>query len=70
MNPNRVKTRPDLEAYLAHEGFTNTGVKTDTGEFWVSANGKHIQVPLEYQDGMYPEFYLKDLYYMIDALKG
>ena len=70
MSPHRVKTRADLESYLASEGYTSTGVKTATGEFWRSATGKHVQVPLEYQDGMYPEFYLKDLYYMIDTLKS
>ena len=70
MNPFRVKTRADLEAFLHSEGFTKTDSQTDTGEFWRSESGKHVQVPFEYQDDMYPDFYLKDLYYIIGFLKG
>ena len=69
MNPFRVKTRADLEAYLSSQGFVNTGIKTATGEFWKSEKtGKHLQVPLEYQDGMYPDYYLKDMYEAIELI--
>jgi hypothetical protein len=69
VNPFRVKNRSDLEGFLGSKGFVNTGVKTATGEFWkCTRTGKHIQVPLEYQDGMYPEYYLQDMYTAIELI--
>ena len=71
MNPFRVKTRADLEKYLEDRGFTRTNVGTGTGKFWKSVKtGKHIQIPEEYQDGMFPEFYLKDFYEAVEKISA
>ena len=71
MNPYRVKTRADLEKYLTEQGFAKTDKTTGTGEFWRSGKtGKHVQIPDEYQDGMYPEYYLQDLYDAVEKINA
>lgn len=69
MNPHRVKTRADLEKYLTEQGFVKTGHTTGTSEFWRSVKtGKHVQIPDAYQDGMFPEYYLQDLYDAVERI--
>lgn len=60
MNPFRVASKSDVEAHLDSQGYQATDNVTETGRFWVSKDGRHIQLPHPIQD-MYPDFVLKDL---------
>ena len=68
MSPTKVVTAQELEETLREAGYTPTDECTETGRFWRSPTGEHIQVPHPYMDDMYPEFILKDLRVRIPVL--
>ena len=61
MNPNRVATRSDVEAFLDSLGYQWTDKVTATGRFWIhKKDGTHIQVP-EPIEGVFPDVILHDI---------
>jgi hypothetical protein len=61
VNPKRVLSKGQVEAYLASLDLERTEIVTATGRFWKSTRtGRHVQVPEPYEE-MYPEFILSDL---------
>ena len=68
MNPKRVLSKEQVEAYLASLDLEKTEIVTATGRFWKSTKtGRHVQVPEPYE-GMYPEFILSDLRARLEEL--
>ena len=60
MTASQVVREKDLIDHLKKLGFEQTNEKTETGIFWRSPQGRHIQVPYPYE-GMYPDWLLSDL---------
>lgn len=67
MNPHRVKTWEEVEAWLRSKGFVPTHETVDGGRFWRSKSKRHIIVP-DHVDGHYPDFFWTDLARRVEAI--
>jgi len=67
MSADRVVTEEQVIERLRALGFTPTTVTTNTGTFWKAKGDGHVLVPFSIQ-GMYPDWLLSDLEFVIGKL--